>query len=217
VQPFFVSEENLARQAYRYDGRYRLAAFLLIIAILFQAPFFVLLYHENRIKEGEEGRRGSALQTLAQITAEFAGLRETEVQLGQIKCWEPILRGRMPTSAVLGAVEQTIPREVVLSRIALEAANYHPISLGTSSFRVPEAYTITLEGEQEGADGAVWKKFVGDFLSRLPPGSNLVSSFVGDVKNSKCAILNCKAVLCAQANGNYFPLGVNKIDAEENL
>jgi hypothetical protein len=29
--------------------------------------------------------------------------------------------------------------------------------------------------------------------------------------------LTCKALLQAQANGNYFPLGVNKIDAEENL
>jgi len=35
--------------------------------------------------------------------------------------------------------------------------------------------------------------------------------------NSNGAILNCKAVLRAQANGKYFQLGVNKIDAEENL
>jgi hypothetical protein len=217
VQPFFVSEEKQARQAYRYDSRYRLAAFLLIVAIPFQVPFFVLLYYENRIREEEQNRGASTLQTMAQLTAEFAGLRETEVQLGQIKSWEPILRGRMPTSAVLGAVEQTIPREVVLSRIALEAANFRPISLGTSSFRIPETYTITLQGEQKGTDAGLWKKFVSDFLSRLPPGSSAVSSTVSDVGIAKCGILTCKAVLRAQANGNYFPLGVNKIDAEENL
>ena len=180
MQPFFVSEEKLARQAYRYDSRYRLAAFLLIVAILLQVPFLVLLYYENRIREEEENRRGLALQKKAQLTTEFGSLRETEVQLGQIKSWEPILRGRMPTSAVLGAVEQTIPREIVLSRIALEAANYRSISLGTGSFRVPEIYTITLEGEQKGPDPGVWKKFVSDFLSRLPPGSNVVTSTVGE-------------------------------------
>ena len=217
MQPFFVSEEKLARQAYRYDSRYRLAALVLIVAILFQAPFFALLYYENRTRDEEESRRGSALQTMAQLTTEFAGLREAEVQLGQIKCWEPILRGRMPTSAVLGAVEHTIPREVVLSRIALEAANYRSISLSTGSFRVPETYTITLEGEQKGTDDGAWKKFINDLLSRLPPGSNVVSNTVGEVESSKRVILTCRAVLRAQANGNYFPLGVDKIDAEESL
>jgi hypothetical protein len=217
VQPFFVSEEKLARQAYRYDSRYRLAAFILMVAILLQLPFFVLLYNQNRIKEEEESRRGIALQKEAQITAELGSLKETEVQLGQIKSWEPILRGRMPASAVLGAVEQTIPRDVVLSRIVLEAANYRPVPLGPGFFRVPETYTITLAGEQKVPDPGVWEKFVGKFLSRLPPGSNVVTSIVGNDGNPKSAILTCKAVLQAQANGNYFPLGVNKIDTEENL
>jgi hypothetical protein len=40
---------------------------------------------------------------------------------------------------------------------------------------------------------------------------------VGSGGESKSAILTCKALLQAQANGNYFPLGVNKVDAEENL
>jgi hypothetical protein len=123
----------------------------------------------------------------------------------------------MPGSAVLGAVEQTIPQEVVLSRIAMEAANYRLVLLSPGSFRVPETYTITLEGSQKVQDPAVWEKFVRKFLSRLPPGSNLVTSIAASEGNSNGAILNCKAVLRAQANGNYFQLGVNKIDAEENL
>jgi hypothetical protein len=217
VQPFFVSEEKLARQAYRYDNRYRLAAFILIMGMFLQLPFLSLLYDQNRIREEEESRRGLAQQKKGQLTADLGTLKETEVQLGLIKSWEPILRGRMPTSAVLGAVEQTIPRDVVLSRIVLEAANYRPVSLPSGSFRVPAAYTITLEGEQRIPDPGVWENFVGRFLSRLPPGSNIVTSNVGSDGNPKSAILTCKAVLQAQANGNYFPLGVNKIDTEENL
>jgi hypothetical protein len=217
VEPFFISEEKLARQAYRYDSRYRLAAFVLMVAILLQAPFLTLLYYQNRIRETEESRRGAALQKQAKLAGELNGLKETEVQLGQIRSWEPILRGRMPASAVLGAIEQTIPRDVVLSRIVMEASKYRGLVLSRGSFRVPETYTITLEGAQKVRDPAVWEQFIRKFLSRLPPGSTVETSVVGGAGDTKSAILPCKALLQAQANGNYFPLGVNKIDAEENL
>lgn len=217
MQPFFVSEEKLARQAYRYDRRYRLAALILIAAALLQVPFLVLLYYQKRIMEEQDSRRGLALRKQAQNTEELGALKEIELQLRQIKSWEPILRGRMPGSAVLGSVEQTIPQDVVLSRIVMEAANYRLVLLGPGSFRVPQTYTITLEGAQKVQDPALWEKFVRKFLSRLPPGSNLVTCTVANNENSKSLILTCKAVLQAQANGNYFPLGVNRIDAEENL
>ena len=217
MQPFFVSEEKLARQAYRYDRRYRLAALILIAAALLQVPFLVLLYYQKRIMEEQDSRRGLALRKQAQITEELGALKEIDLQLRQIKSWEPILRGRMPGSAVLGSVEQTIPQDVALSRIVMEAANYRLVLLSSGSFRVPQAYTITLEGAQKVQDPGVWEKFVRKFLSRLPPGSNLVTCTVANNENSKNLILACKAVLQAQANGNYFPLGVNRIDAEENL
>jgi Tfp pilus assembly protein PilN len=217
VQPFFVSEEKLARQAYRYDRRYRLAALILIGAALLQVPFLALLYYEKRIMDEQDSRRGLALRKQAQNTEELGALKEIELQLRQIKSWEPILRGRMPGSAVLGSLEQTIPQDVVLSRIVIEAANYRLVLLSPGSFRVPQTYTITLEGAQKVQDPALWEKFVRKFLSRLPPGSNLVTCTVANNENSKSLILICKAVLQAQANGNYFPLGVNRIDAEENL
>ena len=217
MQPFFISEEKLAKQAYRYDQRYRLAALILMVALALQLPFLALFFYQNRINEEETSRRESALQKRAQLTADLGSLKEIEFQLDQITSWEPILRARMPASAIIGAVEQTIPPEIVLSRCILEAANYRPVSLSTGSFRVPETYTIILEGERKGPDPEVWEKFIGKFLSRLPPGSNVVTSGVGNDENPKSAIQTCKAVLKAQANGNYFPLGVNKIDTEENL
>jgi hypothetical protein len=217
VQPFFVSEEKLARQAYRYDSRYRLAAFILMAAILLQMPFLLLLYYQKLIAGEQETRHELALQKKAQMSADLGSLKETEGQLDQIRSWEPILRGRMPTSAVLGAIEQTIPRDIVLSRIALEALNYRPVSLGSGLFRVPEAYTITLEGDRKVQDPAIWQKFIEKLNARLPPGSRLLSSFDGVQGRSDSSILPCKAVLQAQANGEYFPLGVHRIDTEESL
>jgi hypothetical protein len=217
VQPFFISEEKLARQAYRYDHRYRLAALVGMIALALQLPFLALFFYQTRVNEKEASRREFALQKRAQLTAELVSLKETEFQLNQITSWEPVLRARMPASAVIGAVEQTIPPEIVLSRFILEAANFRSVSLTAGSFRVPETYTIRLEGERKGADPEVWGKFVGKFLSRLPPGSNVVTSSVENDRDPKNANQTCKALLKAQANGNYFPLGVNKIDTEENL
>jgi hypothetical protein len=217
MNPFFVSEDRLARQAYRYDYRYRLAAFMLMATILLQVPFIAYMCYQRQIGQREGTRHGFALQKKAQMTADLDMLKETEVQLGQIKSWEPILRGRMPVSAVLGAIEQTIPREVALSRISLEAANYRQVSVYSGSFRVPENYTITLQGEQNVPDHGIWQKFITSLLSRLPPGSKVLTSLVDNDPNLKGAILNCKAVLMAQSNGNYFPLGLNKIDTEEDL
>src|SRR6202035_5398188 len=136
---------KLARQAYRYDRRYRLAALILIAAALLQVPFPAVLYYGKGIMEEQESRRGLALRKQAQITEELGALKEPELQLRRIKSWEPILRGRMPGSAVLGSVEQTIPQDVVLSRIVMEAANYRSVLLSRGSFRVPQTYTITLE------------------------------------------------------------------------
>jgi hypothetical protein len=217
VQPFFISEEKLARQAYRYDHRYRLAAFVLMVALACQLPFLALFYYQNRINEEQASRCEFALQKKAQLTVELGSMKETEFQLDQINSWEPVLRARMPASAVIGAVEETIPQDVVLSRFILQAANYRKVSLRAGSFRVPETYTIVLEGERKGSNPEVWEKFIGKFLSRLPPGSTVLNSSVGNDGNPKNTIQTCKAVLKAQANGNYFPLGVNKIDTEENL
>jgi hypothetical protein len=217
VQPFFISEEKLARQAYRYDQRYRLAALVLMVALACQVPFLVLFFYQNRINEEEASLRESALQKRTQLAAELGSLKQIEFQLDQITSWEPILRARMPVSAVIGAVEQTIPPEIVLSRCILEAADYRLVSLTTGPFRIPETYTIVLEGERKGPDPEVWEKFIVKFLSRLPPGRNVVSSSVGNDESPRNGTQICKAVLRAQANGNYFPLGVNKIDTEENL
>ena len=217
MQPFFVSEEKLAKQAYRYDSRYRIAALAVIGAIALQMPLGFFLLVENRVRSEEETRQGLAVQKKLQLTENLGAFKETELQLGQIKSWEPILRGRMPVSAVIGAVEQTIPPGVALSRIAVEAAGYHTVPLGSEIFRVPEIYTITLNGVLNGDNSQEWKEFIGRLLRRLPPGSSVVSCVADSGKHSNTVPTACSATLQAQANGNYFPLGVSKIDAEGNL
>jgi hypothetical protein len=217
VQTFFVSAEKLAKQAYRYDFRYRVAASTLIVAILLQVPLAFLFFYESRVRVQEGNRQGVALQTRTQLTGNLAGLRETATQLGQIKLWEPILRSRMPISAVLGAVEQTIPANIALSRIAVEAANYRAVLLDSGTFRVPENYTIALDGALKGDNSRAWEEFVDQLVRRLPPGSRVISCIADAEKVSKTFPIACKATLQAQANGYYFPLGVTKIDAEGNL
>ena len=114
-------------------------------------------------------------------------------------------------------VEQTIPPGVALSRIAVEATGYHTVPFGSEIFRVPEIYTITLNGGLNGNKSQEWKGFIGRLLRRLPPGSSVVSCVADSGKGSNTVPTVCSATLQAQANGNYFPLGVSKIDAEGNL
>jgi hypothetical protein len=217
VQPFFVSAEKLAKQAYRYDFRYRSAAFALIAAMALQAPLGLFLLYENRVRAEEENRQSVVLHNKTQLAENLVSFKETETQLKQIESWEPILRGRMPVSAVIGAIEQTIPPEIALSKIAVEAESYRAVPLGSATFRVPENYTITLEGASNDENSRVWEEFVDHLLRRLPPGSRVVSCVADAAKDSKTVATGCKATLQAQANGNYFPLGVSKIDAEGNL
>ena len=186
-----------------------------MLATLLQVPFIVLLYYQNRISKEEESRHGFALQKKAEITAKLDGLKETEVQLGQIKSWEPILRGRMPASAFLGAVEQTIPRDVVLSRLALEAADFRPVSLGYGFFgcrnRIRSPWKESRRSRTRGLGEIRWQILI-EASARKPCGEQR-----REQRWKESDVLNCKAVLQAQANGNYFPLGVNKIDTDENL
>jgi hypothetical protein len=217
VQPFFVSEEKLSKQAYRYDSRYRIAALAVIGAIALQMPLGFFMLVENLVRSEEETREGLEIQKKIQLTESLGAFKETELQMEQIKSWEPILRGRMPVSAVIGAVEQTIPPGVVLSRMAVEAAGYHRVPLGSEIFRVPEMYTITLNGVLNKDNLQEWKEFIGRLLRRLPPGSSVVSCVADSGKDSNKVLTACSATLQAQANGNYFPLGVSKIDAEGNL
>jgi hypothetical protein len=217
MQPLFISEEKLAKQAYRYDSRYRIAALVLMASVALQLPFAFLLYDQDRISKLEEQRQSLANDHKRQLVARLSGLRETEMQLDRIKAWEPILRSRMPTSAVIGAVEQTIPAEVVLSKIEFEATSYRAVAFESGVFRAPETYTITLVGETCAVGQQPWQHFVEDLLTKLPPGSSVLTSFVDKAENRESKCLHCKATLQAQANGNYFPLGASKIDAEANL
>ncbi len=216
MQPFFISPENLAKQAYRYDSRYRVAALALIVAVGLQVPSGLFLIYENRVKVEEENRQEIALRKKTKLAADLLALKETESQLDQIKSWEPILRGRMPVSAVIGAVEQTIPPEIALSRIAVEAGGYHPVPISSGIFRVPESYRVTLEGALNSGNARIWQDFINQLLGRLPPGSSVISCVTCAAKESRTSMI-CKATLQAEANGNYFPLGVNKIDAEGDL
>jgi hypothetical protein len=217
MQPLFISEEKLAKQAYRYDSRYRILALILMASVALQVPFAFLLYDQERVSNMEENRQSLAIGHKAQLAARLDGLRETEMQLDQIKAWEPILRSRLPSSAVIGAVEQTIPADIVLSKIVFEATSYRAVALGSGIFRAPETYTITLEGETNGIEQQPWQHFVANFLTRLPPGSNILTSVIETAGSRTTKYLRCKATLQARANGNYFPLGARKIDAEANL
>ncbi|MBV9671988.1 MAG: hypothetical protein JO076_04085 [Verrucomicrobia bacterium] len=213
MNSFFISEERLARQAYRYDFRYRFAALFLITAIGLQLPFLVLIYHLYQVRNDEEVREGLSLQRKGRIQTELAKLHDTQILLRTIRNWEPLLRSRMSASALIGAVERTVPKGTVLSRLEIDGAKYYTVPLPGGCFQVPGAYLITLEGEAE-SEGS-WNQLRNSFLGKLPPGSKIVETRIGSQRDTP--FIECRCVFQAEANGNYHSLDIAKIEVGESL
>src|SRR5258708_12986694 len=72
--------------------------------------------------------------------------KEARQKLGQIQQWEPIIRERLPCGAVLAAIEQTVPADAVLEKISIEAARFQTLPVVGGTYRVPEVYTLSLQG-----------------------------------------------------------------------
>jgi hypothetical protein len=209
MKPHLVSREVLARQVYRYHAAYRLAAFVLLFFILLQVPAAVWFVYEFQIRQQRDKRAAELAAESATIAKERKGLEETEKKLRRIQELAPILRARLPLSAVMAKIEQIAPPELVLSRVTIEAEEFQPVQVETSVFRIPRQISIVLEGEQNapGAD----KVFAQKLIESLPPGSKTVDQSSSDGQKT------FRLGLVAPASGNYFGLGVTKIGTQNSL
>lgn len=207
MKPHLISTEVLVRQVYRYSPAYRLAAFVIFSFLFLQVPAIVWFVYERGVGEERRARAAQLAGDAARIATARRALADTERKLKHIQDLTPLLRARLPISAVLGKIEQFTPQEVVLSRITIDSGNFQPVQLEKSLFQIPREITIVIEGEQTSRDAS---KSLGEKLIKsLPPGSKM-SNLVQENKAFRLT-------LSAPANGNYFGLGVTKIAAENAL
>src|SRR5260370_18646386 len=106
MKHLFVSPEKILLQRYKHDRRFRAAGYLLMATAFLQLPLGVLgCFLWNRFQEQ------SAIQSQNRIRAvdlqtRNANLHDVRQKLGQIRQWEPILRSRIPSGAILSAIQK---------------------------------------------------------------------------------------------------------------
>ena len=219
MQPFFVSEEKLARQAYRYDGRYRLAAFLLIVAILLQVPFL-----GSALLSKSDQRRG---RKPAWIGASETGpdhRRTRRLERNRSSAW---------TDQILGTdfTWQDARERRARRNRADDSSRCCPIEncagsgkLSTGSLWVPALFGCRRPTRSPWKESrkvrilAVWEKFV----RRFPVEASPRQQCRDQLRRRRRKFEERDPDLQGGARkrkpmATIFRSGVNKIDAEENL
>ncbi len=209
MKPHLISSEVLARQVYRYDAAYRFAAFMSLFFLLLQIPAAFWFVYEFQIRQQRDTRATELAAESARIATARKALEDTEKKLRRIQELEPILRARLPLSAMLAKIEQIASPELVLSRVTIDAEEFQPVQVETSVFRIPRQISVVIEGEQNapGADKVLARKLI----ESLPPGSKTVDQSSSDGQKT------FRLGIVAPTSGNYFGLGVTKIGAQNSL
>jgi hypothetical protein len=215
VKPYLISPEVLARQVYRYDPAYRFAAFVFFCFLLAQVPAVVWFFHERQIGAERQSRAAQLVVDAAKIASEHRALADTEKKLRRIQDLAPILRARLPISAVLGKIEQLALPDLTVSKITVDAGALKPLQIETELFRIPQQIRIAIEGEQrlQSGDADAYNKLAQALLHSFPPESNIADRSIIAGEHYK----TFRLTLIAPTNGNYFGLGVTKIAPQNSL
>src|ERR1700756_1761184 len=135
-------------------------------------------------------------------------------KLSQIQQWEPIIRGRLPCSAVLAAIEQTVPADAVLEKIGIESSRYQALPVAGGTYRVPEIYTLSLQGSLKFGHAEELEAFTNELKKRLPAGAQVVRSKLLEGTETIGPFL---LVYSIPPVGNYSALGVQRIADPDRL
>jgi hypothetical protein len=216
MKPLFVSQDVVIKRAYRRNSWFRLAGGVVILGLLLQlglAYQAAQLFFEGNSLASQNRGLAFSINEANQTRVKYADL---EKRLAELHSWGPILADRLPASAVLAAVEQTIPAGVVISRLSLTAVQQKVVKLSSGVFMVPKTYRLLLEGEQvQGSDSGLIERFSRALLAKMPSNSRQVSRQEGTEPKAQFAAF--KLVLELPANGNYHGLGLSPVQQPENL
>jgi hypothetical protein len=213
MKPHLISTQVLGRQVYRYSRAYRFAAFVLFSFLILQVPAVVCLIYESTVGQERRTRAGQLAADAARIANDRRALADTEKKLKRILDLAPILRARLPISAVLGKIEQLASGDLALSQIVIDAGEFQPVQIETGLFQVPRQINVLIKGEQRVRGGDAYKHLAEKLLESLPPDSRIVDDSLVDDQPFK----TFRLVLSAPTSGNYFGLGVTKISAQNSL
>jgi hypothetical protein len=214
MKNLFLSPERIILRSYQRELIFRAVGLIVLITVFLQVPILIFAFFARRDYQTETDRKGQLLATESDLQSKLAAFKDTRQKLGQIQQWEPIIRGRLPCSAVLAAIEQTVPEDAVLERISLEAAKFQALPVVGGTYRVPENYTLSLQGSLKFGHAEQLEAFTNDLRKRLPAGAQVVRSKL--LEGTENLVPFLIVYLIAPA-GNYSALGVQRIADPDRL
>ena len=214
MKNLFLSPERIILRSYQRELVFRAVGLIVLITAFLQLPILVFAFFAWRDYQTETDRKIQLLATENALQSKLAAFKDTRQKLGQIQQWEPIIRGRLPCSAVLAAIEQTVPEDAVLERISLEAAKFQALPVVGGTYRVPEIYTLSLQGSLKFGHAEELEAFTNELKKKLPAGSQVVRSKLLEGTENLVPFLLVYSIAPA---GNYSALGVQRIADPDRL
>ncbi|MGA8477078.1 MAG: hypothetical protein WB696_03890 [Chthoniobacterales bacterium] len=215
MKHLFVSPEKILGQRYKHDRGFRAAGFLLIAMVFLQLPLGVLgCFLWNRCQEQ------SAIQSQNRIRAvdlqsRNENLHDVRQKIGQIRQWEPILRSRIPSGAILSAIQKGIPPDVVLDSVAIETGDYQVVPVTGGTYRVPKDYMLLLQATAKTDSASAIDRFKDSLAKILPPGTELLRTSRLDKRSD--GLIPIQMQYSIKPTGNYLSLGLTKISEPDSL
>jgi hypothetical protein len=214
MKNLFVSPERIVLRSYQRELVFRGVGLIVLITGLIQLPVLFFAFATWRDHQARTDKRIQLLAAETELQNRLVALKDTRQKLSQIQQWEPILRGRLPCSAVLAAIEQTLPADAALEKIAIESSRYQALPVAGGTYRVPQIYTLSIQGSLKFGHAEELESFTNELKKRLPVGSQVVRSKLLEGAESLVPFLLVYSVVPA---GNYSALGVQRIADPDRL
>jgi hypothetical protein len=214
MKNLFLSPERIVLRSYQRELIFRGVGLIVLIIGLIQLPVLFFGLTIWRDQKTRIDRQTQLLTAESELKNRLVAFKDTRQKLSQIQQWEPILRGRLPCSAVLAAIEQTVPADAVLEKIAIESSRYQALPVAGGTYRVPELCTLSIQGSLKFGHAEELESFTNELKKRLPVGSQVVRSKLLEGTESLVPFLLVCSILPA---GNYSALGVQRIADPDRL
>jgi hypothetical protein len=214
MKNLFLSPERIILRSYQRELVFRVVGFIVVVTGLLQLPILFFAFTAWRDYQAQTDSRGQHLAAENELQNKLSALKDIRQKLSQIQQWEPIIRGRLPCGAVLAAIEQTVPTDAVLEKIAIEAARFQALPVTGGTYRVPELYSLSIQGRLKFGHTEELEAFTNELKKRLPAGSQMVRSKLLEGAETLVPFLIVYSII---PGGNYSVLGVQRIADPDRL
>jgi len=214
MKNLFLSPERIVLRSYQRELIFRVVGLIVLVTGLVQLPALFFAFTTWRDYQALTDKKGQLVAAANELQTRLVALKDARQKLSQIQQWEPIIRGRLPCSAVLAAIEQTVPADAVLEKIGIESSRYQALPVAGGTYRVPELYTLSIQGSLKFGHADELEAFTNELKKRLPVGAQVLRSKLLEGTESLVPFLLVYSITPA---GNYSALGVQRIADPDRL